>query len=215
MLLPVFQDLIKPQWRKVLEAIKWRGGMPVSDLARETATSYMAAKTYCEELVAAGYLLRTRLPRTGVGRPEIYYCLSAKADALFPQAGIEFTVALLDDARRIFGESAADKLLYQYFQHLQQAWAKALEGETDTEQKLAKLAKLREKAGHTCRCEPAKDGGTCLVEIHHPLQALFRHYPRAVTMELRMLEELLGCRLKRSESETGRETEPRVTFEIA
>jgi biotin operon repressor len=59
MLLPVFRDLIKPQWRVVLEQLKLAGGMPVSELARQTGGSYMAVKTHCEELTKSGYLIRT------------------------------------------------------------------------------------------------------------------------------------------------------------
>ena len=65
MLLPVFRDLIKPHWRVVLEELKITGGMPVSELAKCTGGSYMAVKTHCEELTKSGYLVRTRLPRTG------------------------------------------------------------------------------------------------------------------------------------------------------
>ena len=44
--------------------IKLAGGLPVSELARRVGTSYMTAKTHCDELADAGYLIRTRLPRT-------------------------------------------------------------------------------------------------------------------------------------------------------
>ena len=95
MLLPVFQDLIKPQWRAVLEELKLSGGLPVSELARRLDASYMAVKQQCEELKKLGYLDRSRIPRTAVGRPEIFYSLSVKADALFPEAGLRFTLEIL------------------------------------------------------------------------------------------------------------------------
>lgn len=214
MLLPVFQDLIKPQWRKVLEAIKQHGGMAVGDLARETGGSYMAAKTHCEELVKAGYLIRTRLPRSGVGRPEIFYNLASKAGDLFPGAGDGFTLDLLEDVRRIFGESAPDKLLYQHFQRQKEAWAATIDKVPELGQKLKKLAALREKAGHACHIAD-HNGHAALVELHHPLHRIFERHPRAETMEHRMLEELLGCRLKRHATATGRESAAQVTFEVA
>ena len=96
MLAPVFQDLLKPQWRRVIEMLKRHGGMPVSDLARLTGSNYMTVKTHCDQLAKAGYLTLTRLPRTQVGRPEFIYSLAAKADALFPEMGADFTIGLLD-----------------------------------------------------------------------------------------------------------------------
>ncbi len=215
MLLPVFQDLIKPQWRGLLEELKRAGGMPVSDLSRKTGGSYMAVKTHCDDLTKAGYLIRTRLPRTEVGRPEIFYSLSTKCDALFPQAGVDFTLELLDELKQMYGESAPDKLLYQHFQKRFDHLAQALDKLPAPAAKAAKLAALREKEGCAshCECEPGQP--LRIVELHNPLQRIFERYPRAAAMELRMMEQLFGTRVLRREVPTGRETPPHVVFEIS
>ena len=174
----------------------------------------MAVKTHCEELTHAGYLIRTRLPRKEVGRPEIFYTLSAKADALFPQAGVEFTLELLESLRSMYGESAPEKLLFQYFQKQLEIITKQVSKLKTTREKAMKLVVLREKSGCICRCEYAPDQPLRILEHHSPLQRVFEHYPRAVTMELRMLEQLLGVRLVRSEIPGGRETTPHVVFEV-
>jgi predicted ArsR family transcriptional regulator len=215
MLLPVFRDLIKPQWRTVLEELKSAGGMAVSELARKTGSSYMAVKSHCEDLTQAGYLTRTRLPRTEVGRPEIFYSLAAKADALFPQAGVDFTLELLDELKLMFGESAPDKLLFQYFQKRLERLAKPLEKHQSAAARAVKLAALRDQEGCMSHCEGDPGEPVRIVEFHNPLQRIFERYPRAVAMELRMLEQLLGTRLLRRELPGGRETPPRVVFEIS
>ena len=126
MVLSFFHDLIKLKWLVIIEALKRRGGMPVSELCDETKGSYMTVKTHCDELVDAGYLVRTRLPRREVGRPEIFYSLAAKADELFPQAGMDFSLELLDELRQMQGESAPDRLLFQYFSKLTARYEKQL-----------------------------------------------------------------------------------------
>jgi len=214
MLLPVFRDLIKPQWRTVLEELKLAGGMAVSELARKTGSSYMAVKSHCEDLTQAGYLTRTRLPRTEVGRPEIFYSLAAKADTLFPQAGVDFTLELLDELKLMFGESAPDKLLFQYFQKRLERLAKPLEKLPSAAARAVKLAALRDQEGCMSQCEGDPGNPVRIVECHNPLQRIFERYPRAATMELRMLEQLLGSRLRRRELPGGRQTPPRVVFEI-
>lgn len=214
MLLPVFQDLLKPQWRAVLEELKRSGGMPVSELARKSGGSYMAVKTHCEALTQAGYLRRTRLPRTAVGRPEIFYSLAAKADGLFPQAGVDFTLELLDELTRMHGASAPDKLLFQYFQQRLARLGPPPAPPQSLAARVVKLAALREKAGCACHCEGDSATTLRLVECHNPLQRIFERYPRAIAMELRMLEQWLGTRLIRRELPGGRETPPRVVFEI-
>ena len=215
MLPPEIRDLIKPQWRPVLEELKRAGGLPVGCLARLIGGSYMAVKTHCEELTQAGYLVRTRLPRTGVGRPEIIYSLAAKAEGLFPQAGVEFTLELLDEARLMFGESAPEKLLYQHFQKRLERLSKQLVKSPVPAARAVQLATLREQDGCACRCEHAPGKPVRIVELHNPLQAVFAHYPRAITMEWRMLEQLLDCRLSRHEQSTGRDAAPHVVFELA
>jgi len=215
MLLPVFKDLIKPQWSSVLEELKRSGGLPASDLARETGVSYMATKTHCEELTELGYVIRTRLPRTEVGRPEIFYSLSSKAQELFPQAGAEFTTGMLDDVKRMFGESAPEKLLFQYFQKKKEAWNKDLTKIESSEERAVKLAKLRSKDGYASTYESTAGGAGKIIECHNPLQIIFDQYPRAATLEQRMIEELLGTRVKRMELEGGRESPPRIAFELS
>ena len=215
MLVPVFRDLIKPAWRSVLEELKRAGGMPVSDLARKTGGSYMAVKTHCEDLTKSGYLIRARLPRTAVGRPEIFYSLAAKADALFPQAGVDFTLELLDELKLLFGASTPDKLLFVYFQKQQERLGKHLAGLQSLAGKAGKLAALREKDGCTCHCECHPGAPVRIVETHNPLHRVFERYPRAVALELRMLEQWFGTRVIRHELPGGRETPPRVVFEIS
>ncbi len=214
MLLPAFQDLIKPQWRKVLEQLKLAGGLPVSELARQVGASYMAVKQQCEELRKIGYLGRIRVPRTAVGRPEIFYQLTAKADALFPEAGVGFTLDLFDELKLLYGDSLPDKLLFQYFEKQREVWQKRLEKFDSPIERAGKFAVLRMKEGCFGRAEPTPDGGLRIEEFHNPLQRIFERYPRAAAMEHRMLEQLLGCRVARREIPVNGSVPPHVVFEI-
>jgi predicted ArsR family transcriptional regulator len=214
MLSPVFKDLIKPQWRVVLEELKKSGAMSVSELARQLEASYMAVKQHCEELKKSGYLDRSRVPRTAVGRPEIYYSLSEKADALFPQAGVDFTLELLEGLKVLAGESMPEKLLFHYFQRQQKKWQPQVSKGSTLAEKISKLAGLREKEGGVVRFE-ASGGGWVFEEFHNPLQRIMERYPRAITMESRMIESLLSARVTRRELPGGRGGLPRVVFEVS
>lgn len=214
MFLPIFNDLVKSQWRAVLEELKLSGESSASELSRSIGGSYMAIKTHCEELTKAGYVVRTRLPRTEVGRPEILYSLSAKAAALFPQAGVEFTLEILDEARRLFGENAPEKLLFQYFEKQRALLAKRLAKLKTLPEKAEKLVAIRNRSGCTGFCKQDPGEPLRIVEIHNPLQRIFESFPRASGMELRMIEDVLGTRLNRRELPGGRDTAPCVVFEI-
>jgi predicted ArsR family transcriptional regulator len=208
MLLPVFQDLIKPQWRAVIESLKFSGGLPVSELARELGSSYMAVKKL-------GYLERSRVPRTAVGRPEIFYSLSTKADALFPEVGASFMLGLLGDLKMMSSGTMPDKLLFQHFQKIYETWEPTISKVATLREKVAKLAALRGKAGCHVRFQSAEDGSLTLEEVHNPLQRLFEKFPRAMAMEVKMIEQLLETRVVRKEYSGGRNGQPRVLFVLA
>ena len=214
MLLPIFHDLIKPQWRIVIERLKLSGGLPVSELARSLDVSYMAVKQHCEELNKLGYLDRSRIPRTAVGRPEIFYSLSAKSDALFPEAGVGFTLDLLEELKALLGETTPDKLFFQHFQKLYEKWEPLISKAPSLAEKVAKLVALREKEGCHVRCQSDPGQGPRIEEFHNPLQRVFERYPRAAAMELRMIEQLLETRVARREMGGGRTGQPRVVFEM-
>lgn len=214
MLLPVFQDLIKSRWRKVLEELKFSGPLPVSELSRKIGASYMAVKQQCEELKGIGYLARRRVARTEVGRPEIFYHLTEIAEGLFPQAGMSFTLELLDSLKVLYGESFADKLLFQYFEKQQSDWQKRLEKFPTLVEKAQKFLTLRAKEGYLMRWEYESSIGFKIEVYHNPLQRVFDQYPRTIAMEHRMLEQVLGCRILRRETALPNESTGKVMLEI-
>jgi hypothetical protein len=52
-------------------------------------------------------------------------------------------------------------------------------------------------------------------EYHHPLWALYAEYPAAVGMELRMMEQLMGCKVERREVAGGRGGPAKVVYAMA
>lgn len=195
---PALQDLLKPQWLRTLTELKTTGGMAVSDLSKRFDSSYMTVKQHCEELNKRGYLKRTRVPRTEIGRPEIFYSLSEKALAMFPALPPHFTFEIFEQIQTTFGETAPDKLLFQYFQGLESQWKVQLEKDNSTLQKAQRFAKIRWEDGAFLRCtqDPETDQ-IQLREFHNPFHELFEKFPRAIAMELRAMEAALGVKISR------------------
>lgn len=209
---PAVHDLVKPQWLAVLAQLKTSGGMTVPDLCRDKGGSYMTIKAHCDELTERGYLVRTRLPRGGTGRPEILYSLSARADALFAEPGASFSLELLAEARALFGDIAPERMLHQWFQKRADVWKTALDGKTDLAGRAVRLAALRTADGwhSACESDPLR-----LIDYHHPLQRIFDVHPRAIVIEHRMLEALLGVKVRRREQSGGREGMPVIVYEFS
>lgn len=214
MFLHGFKELVRPQWVRIVEELKIHGGLSVPGLAAIMEMSYMGVKQHCEALRALGYLERSRVPRSEVGRPEITYRLSPKADALFPQAGVALTLGLLNNMKTLFGSTSPEKLLFQYFTELQSRWQARMNRAKSLVEKATTLAALREKEGCFARCHYDVQIGFRIEEYHHPLWALFAEYPAAIVMELRMMEQLMGSKIDRREVHGGRHGPSRVQYFI-
>ncbi len=196
-------DLGKPRWLAVIRVLKTSDGMTVRELAGHLGVSYMAAKQYGEDLTRLGYLRRVRTPRTAVGRPEITYRLAPAADAVFPVIGTELALELLENARRLFGENAPERLLNRHFESLRERWSGPLDALAGPLEKAAELASLRCAYGAVCVFETPPGEHPRLVDHHHPLAPVLRHHPRAAAMETRLIQDLLGTAVERSEGASG------------
>ena len=208
---PAIHDLVKSQWLALLSRLKTSGGMSVPELCREDDASYMTVKAHCEELTERGYLIRTRLPRTGIGRPEILYSLAARADSLFAEPGMPFALDLLAEARSLFGDIAPERMLHQWFKKRADAWKPALAAIGDSAARAMRLAALRSAEGWHSVCE---SNPLCIIDYHHPLQRIFEAHPRAIMLEQRMLESLLDAKIRRLEQSGGREGIPVIIHEL-
>lgn len=216
MFLNAFHDLLKPQWLGVLMQLKMSGGMAVSDLAKELGGSYMTVKQHCEDLTKHGYIMRIRVPRTEIGRPEIFYRLAEKADAMFPAIPASFSIQMLEHARTLFGDTAPEKLLYQYFQEQETYWKTRVSQGTTLLYRAGLFVKLRSKEGYFMRCifDESTEKIT-LREFHHPLRPVFEKFPRAVAMELRAMEEALGVKISRVPGEPVGGEPPYIDFVLS
>jgi predicted ArsR family transcriptional regulator len=213
---PAFHDLLKPQWLATLAELKVSGGLAVSELARRLDSSYMTVKQHCEDLTKLGYLKRSRVPRTEIGRPEIFYRLSEKAEGMFPGIPENFTLEMLDQIQRTFGETAPDRLHFQHFLEREEEWKAKLSKGTTLLYKAQLLAKIRSQEGLFIRClHDAETGAIILREFHHPLARVFEKHPRAIEMERRAIEGALGVRVSRARGEGMGDAPPYVDFLLA
>lgn len=212
---PAFHDLLKPQWLTTLAELKVSGGLAISDLSRRLDLSYMTVKQHCEDLTQRGYLKRSRVPRTEIGRPEIFYQLSEKAEIMFPSIPESFILEILNQIQRSFGETAPDRLLFQYFQEHEEKWKAKLSKGTTLLYKARLFAKIRSQEGLFIRClQDETSGMITLREFHHPLARVFANHPRAIEMERRAIEGALGVKVTRALGEGVGDVPPHINFTL-
>ena len=130
----------------VVNLLKRSQGLTVRELAHRLGMSYMGVKQHCLNLERDGYLGTFRRHR-GVGRPELLYHLTNKAQDLFPQADNMLSISLLEQARKLYGTTAAEKILFLHFQEKAKAYARRCRGRRLS---IAREAwpDLRDREGH-------------------------------------------------------------------
>ena len=193
------RDVGKPSCLGIIGELKRSGGLAIPELAKLLDMSYMGVKQHCVNLEKLGYLKTWRVPRIEVGRPQKLYKLTRKCDPLFPEGDPDLVLDLLDGVKMTFGEVAPEKLLYHHFERRRDAWMKAVRAGKSLVEKSTRFADARMKGGHFCHCRYSPEEGFVIEEYHHPLHRVFAKYPAMVTVELRMIEQVLGTRVERAE----------------
>ncbi len=195
----LLSEIGRTQRLSIVCELKQSKGLPVREIARRLDMSYMGIKQHCIELEREGYLDTWRNPKP-IGRPEMLYRLTSKANDLFPEAANAVTLAVLDAARQLYGLTAPGKLLFVVFRDRAVDYAAKLRGETP-EERAKWLVRLRNREG--CLAELQTEDGLRIVERHSPIRDLLEAYPEAGNMERDMFEKLLGARVQRRVEAVG------------
>lgn len=196
---PAFHDLLKPQWLATLTELKMDGAMSIAQLSKRLDVSYMTAKQHCESLTKLGYLERRRKLRETMGRPEVFYQLSAKSDGLFVQIPASFTLGLLEHIQKTFGENVPERMLFQYFSEKEDEWKKRLSNGHTLLYRAQLFTKIRGQEGLLIRCLHEAESGQIILRVfHHPLEPIFLKFPRSIGLEQRAIEAAFGLKISRN-----------------
>lgn len=202
MIFPLLRDILHSPVTEIILHLKKSSGLSVKELCALMGMSYMGVKQHCMDLEKKGYLDTWRRPKAQ-GRPEKVYRLTCKLDPLFPKATEEMLLDLLKNAERIFGQTAPEKLIYAFFQSKADEYQARVDQETELENKVLVLARLRSADGCMSVAEVSPTGGVRLVDYHCPWAALARKYPLIAEIECDLMERLLSCDVERAVEENS------------
>ncbi len=186
----------KSQRLQIINKLKRTHGLSVGELGVKLDMSYMGVKQHCIDLHKEGYLDTWRRPKP-LGRPEMVYRLTKRAHELFPVASNSFTIELLESAKKLYGPSAAEKLLFMVFQKKEARYIERLKGDT-LSQRVKWLARLRDNEGFMSEVE--SDGGLRIVEHHSPILDLLQAFPIVTRLEAETIQRVLRAPVRRDET---------------
>ena len=181
---------------RVMNELKRTQGLCVADLAVRLGMSYMGIKGVCLDLEKRGLLDTWRSPQP-LGRPLMLYRLTERAHDLFPTTSNAMTIDVLTAAQKLFGPTAAEKLLLVAFQNKTAEYAVRVKGGT-LAARAKSLARLRDHDGYMAECAPGE--AVRIVEHHSPMLDLLRAFPLIARLESEMFARLLGVAVWREET---------------
>ncbi len=192
----LISEIGKSQRLQIVNKLKRTQGLAVSELADALNMSYMGVKQHCVDLHKDGYLDTWRRPKP-IGRPEMLYRLTHRAHELFPHESNAITIELLESAKRLYGPSSAEKLLFTIFQNKAAHYASKLKGDSPAAR--AKwLARLRDNEGYMA--DFSDEGALRIIEHHSPILDLLRAFPIVARLESEMFQRVLRMSVTREES---------------
>lgn len=192
-------EIGRTQRLEIMNALKRSRGMSVNELVNQIKMSYMGIKQHCLTLERDGYLDTWRRPQK-MGRPEMVYRLTRRAQDLYQADSNRFTLDLLQGIANLYGPSAPEKLLYNLFERKTAELKEKLKGESVSD-RAKNLARLREAEGYMSEFKiDSDDGGPQIIECHSPLMNVLEKYPIIGRLEQQLFEDVLGTRVRREET---------------
>ncbi|MBX0328503.1 DeoR family transcriptional regulator [Oscillochloris sp. ZM17-4] len=175
---------------KIVEHLQRHGEGTVKDFAALLEVSATAVREHLVHLQADG-LVVARAERRGPGRPRLVYCLSEKAQSLFPKQYDRLISLLLRELIALEGADRVDQILDRVSQRLAGEYADRMQG-TDIGARLGELRRLLEQRGVPAEVAPEGDG---IRLFACPYYDVAHMHPQVCSMERQMIEYVLGEKL--------------------
>lgn len=176
---------------RILFRLKTRGPESISALSDAFGVTTEAVRQLLVKLEADG-LVDFEDQRAGRGRPKRLWRLSEAGHSRFPDRHSDLTVGLLDALLAEFGDAGLDRLIARREADQRVAYSAATAGAADLEERVARLAALRDREGYMAEWRREDDGALLLVENHCPICAAAAKCQNLCRSELTVFRDALG-----------------------
>ncbi|QRX80967.1 metalloregulator ArsR/SmtB family transcription factor [Glaciimonas sp. PAMC28666] len=176
---------------RILWRLKTKGPASTATIAQELEITVEAARLQVQKLFTGHLIAGLLEASTGAGRPRQNWVLTEAGHARFPDTHAQLTVDLIGSVRKLFGEDGLEKLISQRESSMRDAYNAACKGLSKLDQRLEKLASIRQTEGYMARIE--RDGADwLLIEDHCPICAAARTCQGFCRSELQLFQEIVG-----------------------
>lgn len=176
--------------------LKILGSSGLEELSKMMKISRMGVHKHLADLQDRG-LVQSIEVRKGVGRPIMQYSLTSIGSSTFPKAYGQIATFALDYIEKRMGKTAVDDVLRERQGELLDKYHDILK-DLDFEQKVNRLAKLRDEEGYIAESRKMDKKGEnhVLLEYNCPIIMIAEKHWQACATETELFEKVLDADIK-------------------
>jgi DeoR family suf operon transcriptional repressor len=175
----------------VLYAVRRRGEATAEQVADQLDMSVSGARQHLSALAADGLVETSEVARPGGrGRRALLYCVTRKADSLFPKAYGELTNELLSYVVEADPGMVDDVFAKRRERRIEQAQARLASKQT-LASRVAELTRILDEDGYMATHEKVGAGVHRIVEHNCAIWAVAQRYGQACTSEIEFIRAVL------------------------
>lgn len=176
---------------QILNMLKTKGPLPVSDMAVALGITEMAVRRHLNTLERDN-LIKSSLVRQAMGRPTNVYSLSQEADELFPRNYSTLTLDFLQDLREMDGLGKVESLFKRREDRLEEAYRTQMSTSDRLRDRVETLAELQNQKGYMVEWEQDPTTGNFFIkEFNCPIAQVAREFTQACNCELSLFRRVL------------------------
>lgn len=190
-------DLENYEWsprapsERILMTLKMQGELTSPQVGERLGITGEAARQQLVKLAEDG-LVANRRRSAGRGRPAVYWQLTDKGQARFPDSHAALTVDILRSITEVLGEDALNRIISAREATTQALYVAAMSECDSLKARVEKLAELRNAEGYMAAAEEGEDGDMRLIENHCPICAAATFCQGFCRAEKAVFEAVLG-----------------------
>ena len=177
--------------RRILIALKERGGMTADELAERLGITSVAVRRHLTNLERDRLVDHDQIQR-GMGRPSYVYRLTETAHQIFPHNYDQLASYFIEAIQQLFGPAAVDRIFEHRTQELAQSYRPLVNG-MNLPTRLEQLTRLREADGYMPTWEKQENGIYVLHQHHCPILHVAAGCSEACHHELALFVDLLDA----------------------
>ena len=175
---------------KFLKLLKTRGPMSSAAVAQELGITCEGARFQLTKLAEEGFVEATQVSK-GVGRPTQIWSITSKGNQHFPDNHAQLSEQLIESMQEVLSSEQMDAVIALREKKANRKYLDALKDIPNLEEKIIRLAELRNSDGYLAEWDK-DDDGFILIENHCPVCAAAQRCNDLCEAELNTFKEIFG-----------------------